>query len=190
MKTQTANSNTITSNRPNGLASIAAVVFLMSVAGAAQSATPVVVTNLPTSPVYTSPARPTTQGMHIPVEYHFGQGQVASIASPGIGFRLVIEHVNIQNFDSSQWLIELAGTGSGVYTNTAFLLTPVSFSNGARYLGVVTSTGRMFANYGTTLQFNFSNASTFNATTVPANVFVEVWGYFENAATASSPDDF
>jgi hypothetical protein len=101
----------------------------------------------------------------------------------------VIEHVNIQNFDSNQWLVELVGTGPfNVYSNTAYLLNPVTFAGG-RSFGVVTSTGKMYAEGGTTLQFNFSNSSTNNRTTVPPNVWVEVWGYYESMLTGIS-DDF
>jgi len=163
-----------------GVASLAALFLLLCFASGAWAQLPVTLSNSPLTPL--NPVY--VQGAHSPVEFHFGPGQTASIASVRTGSRLVIEHVNIQTWSAGPWFVELAGTGSGVYTNTAFMLNPVVFPGG-RSFGVISSTDKMFANAGTTFQFNFSNSSVNNQATVPASVWVEVWGYVENNTTAS-----
>jgi hypothetical protein len=184
MKTQTATVTKIASiNRLSRIASLAALLILLCFASGAWAQTKVTVDNTVVFPVF-------TQGTHLPVEYHFGPGQIASIAAVPYGSRLVIEHVNIQTWSSGPWFVELAGTGPGVYSNTAFLLSPVTFPGG-RSFGVVSSTGKMFALTGTVFQFNFSNSTTNNTMMVPANTWVEVWGYIENANSNSGfTDDF
>lgn len=185
MKTSDANLTKTASNRLSRVASLAALLMLLCFAGGAWAQSPpVTVTNTVVFPVF-------TQGTHLPVEYHFGPGQIASIAAVPYGSRLVIHHVNIQTWSSGPWFIELVGTGpGGVYTNTAFLLSPIAFPGG-RSFGVVSSTGKIFALTGTAFQFNFSNSTTNNTTTVPANTWVEVWGFIENANSVSGyTDDF
>jgi hypothetical protein len=184
MKTSNANLTKAASNRLCRIASLGALLVLpCSASGAWAQSTPVTVTNTVTAPVF-------TQGSHFPIEFHFGPGQLASLGAVTAG-RLVIEHINIQTWSSGPWFVELVGTGpGGVYTNTAFLLSPIAFPGG-RSFGVVSSTGKMFAATGTLFQFNFSNSSTNNTTTVPANTWVEVWGYVENANSVSGyTDDF
>lgn len=125
MKTQTANvTKTASINRFSWIASLATLLVLLCFAsGAWVQATPVMVTNTATAPAF-------TQGTHFPAEFHFGPGQVASLGAVTAG-RLVIEHINIQTWSSGPWFVELVGTGpGGVYTNTAFLLSPVAFPGG------------------------------------------------------------
>ena len=183
MQSQKMNVTKVASISFSRIAAIAALLILLCLTSGAWAQANVTVDNTVVFPVF-------TQGTHLPVEYHFGAGQIASIAAVPYGSRLVIEHVNIQTWSSGPWFVELAGTGPGVYSNTAFLLSPVAFPGG-RSFGVVSSTGKIFALTGTAFQFNFSNSTTNNTTTVPANTWVEVWGYIENANSNSGfTDDF
>lgn len=185
MKTQITNASKIASiNRLSHIVSLAALVLLLCFAhGAWAQPMQVMVTNGPTAPIF-------TQGLHAPAEFHFGPGQTATIPTVPSTTRFVIEHINIQAWGPTAWFVELVGSSSnGVYNNTAFMLQPVPFGNGARSFAVVTSTGKMFASGGTTFQFNFSNSTTFNTLAVPPNVWVEVWGYYESTAV-NVGDDF
>ena len=102
----------------------------------------------------------------------FTQGHHAIFKVPS-GHRFVIEHLNISCWaENPHLLVQLITKSSHMFRNLTLCNSPEELNRGE-------ASSAMQIHGSTTNTFLFSNGTLHNSSTVPADTYVQVWGYLE-----------